>query len=231
MDSAEGGRKEFCTVVNCMDGRVQEPVGAFCRKRFRVSFVDTVTEAGPSLLLSRRQGSEEARSILRRVEVSVAGHGSRGIAVVGHHDCAGNPAPMEEQIASLREAVSLLHESFSGVEVIALWVDEEWQVREVAARSHPGTEEGSRSGASARRRFQDPLLPVFIEADEGHAGAEDARAFTGDPGLSRKTFTVYRTDVFPAFFLSTWNRRRDPCLTLLRNSTRSMPTVTNLQPG
>jgi len=134
MNSAEGGRREFCTVVNCMDGRVQDPVGAYCRKRFRVSFVDTVTEAGPCLLLSCRQGSEAARSILRRVEVSVAEHNSQGIAVVGHHDCAGNPAPMEEQIASLRTAVSFLHERFSGVEVIALWVDEEWRVREVAAR-------------------------------------------------------------------------------------------------
>jgi carbonic anhydrase len=136
-DSSESGRREFCTVVNCMDGRVQDPVGVYCRKRFGVSFVDTVTEAGPSLLLSRRQESEAARSILRRVELSVGEHGSQGVAVVGHHDCAGNPAPMEEQVASLREAVALLQESFSGVEVIALWVDEEWQVREVAART-PG---------------------------------------------------------------------------------------------
>ena len=136
-DSSESGRREFCTVVNCMDGRVQDPVAAYCRKRFGVSFVDTVTEAGPSLLLSRRQGSEAARSILKKVKVSVAEHGSRGIAVVAHHDCAGYPAPMEEQVSSLLKTVSLLHENFGSVEVIALWVDEEWQVREVAART-PG---------------------------------------------------------------------------------------------
>jgi len=135
MSSAGGEGKKFCTVVNCMDGRVQDPVSAYCRERFRVDFVDTVTEAGPSLLLSRRQESEAVRSILRRVEVSLAEHGSRGIVVVGHHDCAGDPSPMEEQLVSLEQAASFLHKCFGGVEVVALWVGEDWQVREAAVRA------------------------------------------------------------------------------------------------
>lgn len=118
-----------------MDGRVQEPVAAYCRSRFRTRYVDAVTEAGPNLILTSGEVPETVRSILSRVALSVDKHRSAGIAVAGHHDCAANPSPAEDQMASLREAAAFLHESFSGVEVIALWVDEKWRVREVCAFS------------------------------------------------------------------------------------------------
>lgn len=126
---------EFCTAVTCMDGRVQEPVAAYCRERFQAKYVDTVTEAGPSLILAQQGHPETVESIVRRVEISMGEHSSSGIAVVGHHDCAGNPAPEEEQVDSIRKAVAFLHQRFGGAEVIGLWVGEDWQVREVAARA------------------------------------------------------------------------------------------------
>ncbi len=43
----------FGTVINCMDGRVQLPVIAYLQKRFNVTYVDTITEAGPNLLLAQ----------------------------------------------------------------------------------------------------------------------------------------------------------------------------------
>ena len=48
---------------------------------------------------------------------------------------------------------------------------------------------------------------------------------------SEKTLTVYWTEVRPADARSTAKRRMAPSRTGRRNSTRSMPMVTNRQPG
>ena len=131
----------FCSAVNCMDGRVQLPVIRYLQNRFNVDYVDTITEAGPNLVLSAEQESDRARSVLGRVGISIREHRSKGVAVVGHHGCAGNPAPEEEQIAALREAASFLRRNFSDVEIVALWVDERREVREVAVLP-PGASAG-----------------------------------------------------------------------------------------
>ena len=89
----------FCTVVNCMDGRVQEPVIAWLKEYFGVAFVDSVTEPGPNGILAAGEGAAVIASIEARVRISVEKHGSVGIAVVGHHDCAGNPGPEAQQRA------------------------------------------------------------------------------------------------------------------------------------
>ena len=80
----------FCTAVNCMDGRVQIPVIEFLRKRFGVEHVDTITEPGPNRILALHSDGGPAASILSRVALSVEKHGSVGIAVAGHFDCAGS---------------------------------------------------------------------------------------------------------------------------------------------
>lgn len=121
----------FCTAVNCMDGRVQTPVIAFLRRRFNADYVDTVTEPGPNGILAAGEDTASIESILRRVFISVEEHGSVGIAVVGHHDYAGNPAPKDEQIARVRKAKALLREYFRSPIVIGLWVDKAWQVHEI----------------------------------------------------------------------------------------------------
>jgi len=87
----------FCTVVNCMDGRVQLPVIRYLQRRFNVNHVDTITEPGPNLILANQDDKAGVQSILRRVQISVKKHESVGIALVGHHDCAGNPTQEEEQ--------------------------------------------------------------------------------------------------------------------------------------
>ena len=40
----------FCTAINCMDGRVQLPVIRFLQERFKVDYVDVISEPGPNLL-------------------------------------------------------------------------------------------------------------------------------------------------------------------------------------
>lgn len=120
----------FCTVINCMDGRVQDPVNRYLRERFGVDYVDVITSAGPV----RRVASGNDDPLMRRVDVSVLKHGSRGIAVVAHHDCAGNPRGEEDQRGQLRQAVSRLAESYPGLPVLGLWVDEHWVVSEALVR-------------------------------------------------------------------------------------------------
>ncbi len=121
----------FATAINCMDGRTQLPVIEYLKGRFGVEYVDAVTEPGPNRILAEDTDEAAVASILRRVDISVHKHGSGAVAIVGHHDCAGNPAGKDEQWAQLRSAAALLTGKYPQVEVIALWVDENWQVGEV----------------------------------------------------------------------------------------------------
>ena len=122
---------DFCTTINCMDGRTQLPVNEYLRRRFKATYVDTITEPGPNLILAKQTSLTLVKSILDRIEISVHHHHSEGIAVVGHHGCAGNPAGKEEQLSHLKDAVHFLKNYYADKEIIALWVDENWRVTEM----------------------------------------------------------------------------------------------------
>ncbi len=122
---------KFCTAINCMDGRVQVPVIRYLKDRFGVDYVDIVSEAGPNRVLAEGQDTAALTSIKRRVKISVNHHLSVGIAVVGHHDCAGNPLAEIEQSRHTIAAVRRIQNAFAQVPVIGLWVDEDWNVLEV----------------------------------------------------------------------------------------------------
>lgn len=124
----------FCTAINCMDGRVQLPVNAYLRTRFHADFVDAVTEPGPALVLATHDDPVAVAHILRKVDISIERHASVALAVAGHHDCAGNPAPKEEKILHLLAAVRFLRELYPALPAIALWVDEKLEVHEIAER-------------------------------------------------------------------------------------------------
>jgi hypothetical protein len=70
---------------------------------------------------------------MERVRISVEKHGSRVIALVGHHDCAGNPTDREEQTRHTQAGMGALQARFPEAEVIGLWVDENWEAHEVEA--------------------------------------------------------------------------------------------------
>ena len=123
----------FCTVINCMDGRVQLPVIKFLQQRFNVEYVDTITEAGPNLILSKQDDRVAIQSILDRLKISIERHNSIGIAVAGHHDCAGNPAHKDKQIKHLQKAIQFLQKQFVSIEIIGLWVDDKWEVHEITS--------------------------------------------------------------------------------------------------
>ena len=122
---------EFCTAINCMDGRVQLPVIQYLMDRVGVRHVDSVTEPGPVRILAERDEPALVASILARVRVSVERHGSRHVAVVAHHDCTGNPLPREQQLGQLAAAVAFLREAVPTAEVFGLWVTPELTVQPV----------------------------------------------------------------------------------------------------
>lgn len=121
----------FCTVINCIDGRVQLPVIKYLQKRFNVDYVDAITEAGPNLILSEDKNMDSIQGILDRLEISVKRHNSVGIGIVGHHDCAGNPTTRDIQIAQIQKAIKLLRQQYENIDIIGLWVNKNWEVHEV----------------------------------------------------------------------------------------------------
>lgn len=119
---------KFSCAVNCMDGRTQNPVIEWMKSNFEVDFVDMITEPGIVKLFSNEEKFEE---IVKKIKISVEKHGSKLIAVVAHHDCAGNPVEKDKQIEQLKTAVEKLKESFKNVKIFGLWVNENWAVEVV----------------------------------------------------------------------------------------------------
>ncbi len=121
----------FCTSINCMDGRVQDPVNIFLKKYFQVKYVDCITEPGPNRILADHAGTGLVNSILARIDISVNKHHSAGIAISGHYDCAGNPTTREIQIGQIHQGIQFLQSKYPGLPIIGLWVNDKWEVEEL----------------------------------------------------------------------------------------------------
>jgi len=113
-----------------MDGRIQEPVTNYIKNNNNVLFVDMITGAGPVKILSSNK-TENFESIISCIDISLKNHKSKGIAIVAHYDCAGNPVSDEEQKKSLKKAVLFLSDKYANVSVCGLWVDKNKKVEEI----------------------------------------------------------------------------------------------------
>ncbi len=82
-------------------------------------------------ILAEAGDSSPAKAIMGRVAISVEKHCSDKVAVVAHYDCAGNPEPKSVQMRQLSSALNTVKSWNFPVEVIGLWVDENWQVHRV----------------------------------------------------------------------------------------------------
>ena len=117
----------FATAINCIDGRVQEPVISWVKKEYKVDFVDMVNEPGPDKIIS--QGSEEELlRVKNEVSISVNQHGSKAIVVVAHADCAGNPVSEEEHRVQVAKSVEVVRSWGFSLPVLGLWVGDERKV-------------------------------------------------------------------------------------------------------
>jgi hypothetical protein len=125
------GDKRFATAINCMDGRVQMPVFIYLTDTYGVDYVDMITEPGPIRILAQNEEKTIIESIKKRVEISMFKHSSKLIALVAHHDCAGNPVGKDTQIEQMSTAIELVRAWQTEAQVIGLWVDKDWEVIEV----------------------------------------------------------------------------------------------------
>lgn len=123
--------KRFVTAINCMDGRVQDCVNRWIKNLYRADYVDVITAPGPVKILAAGEPEFMLTSIKRCLAVSTEKHRSPAVAIVAHHDCAGNPLPKEEQVGQLLLSGEKIRESFPGLRVHLLWVNEDWQVEEI----------------------------------------------------------------------------------------------------
>lgn len=114
-----------------MDGRVQLPVIEWLKNNYHVDYVDAITEPGPIKILAENHDMFTIESIKRRVSISTGTHGSKLIAIIGHYDCAGNPADKSTQIKQIADAIRLVRSWNSVISIIGLWVDEQWKVHPI----------------------------------------------------------------------------------------------------
>ena len=104
-----------------MDGRVLPAVDALLKEQYHIHFVDQPTEPGPDKFLAHGDAAA-LDSMKKKVEISVNGHGSRLVAVIGHQACAGNPVSDEEHFSDMKKAVEIVKGWGLPAEVIGVWV-------------------------------------------------------------------------------------------------------------
>ena len=129
--------KTFAAAINCMDGRVQIPVIEWLKRQYGVDYVDMITEPGPERLLAEGKDQTAIESIKKRLGISINCHDSSLVAIVGHRDCAGNPADEETQLEQILTAIKTIESWNSGIQVIGLRVDEKWEVQEAMREVSP----------------------------------------------------------------------------------------------
>ena len=119
--------ERFAVVLNCIDGRTQQPLIEWVQREFDVTHVDVVTEPGVDGVLVRGEEST-VQALLDKVCVSRLAHGAVALVVAGHHDCAANPGDAAAHAADLARATDLLREALPELPVRAVYVDSTWNV-------------------------------------------------------------------------------------------------------
>lgn len=117
----------FATVLGCIDGRASMPTMLHLRERLDVDFIDYISEPGPDKAYLHNT-PEAIAEIQRKLAVSLNAHHSQTIAIVAHHDCAGNPVSDAEHLAAVRACAADLARWQPEVRVLGLWVNADWQV-------------------------------------------------------------------------------------------------------
>jgi carbonic anhydrase len=112
-----------------MDGRPLRRVADYLTASFGVRNLDTITTAG--MVRHLADDTDQTDAILANLDISIEQHGSKQMAVVAHHDCAGNPAPADAQRQQLAKAVRRLRQRHPDASVVGLWLGEHWIVEKM----------------------------------------------------------------------------------------------------
>lgn len=121
-------KNKFATAINCMDGRVQLPVINYLKNNYDIDYVDMITEPGAVRIIAEYKDNNLISAIRKNVMISIEKHDSSLIAVIAHHDCAGNPKQEHEQIDQILKSVKILKSWYSSQSIIGLWVNNSWKV-------------------------------------------------------------------------------------------------------
>jgi len=112
-----------------MDGRPLRKVADYLATSFGARYLDTITTAG--MVRHLVTDTEQTAAIMASLGLSIRKHGSRHVAVVAHHDCAGNPVPDKTQKQQVSTAVARIKTAQPEIEVLGLWADEHWIISRV----------------------------------------------------------------------------------------------------
>lgn len=124
-------QRTFVTAINCIDGRVQEPVAEYLKKNFSADFVDTITHPGTDKFFVE-QDKQYIEELKEELTISVNAHKSSVVAITGHHECAANPVSREEHYQEIQRAVEIIKSWDLNLNtVIGLYVNEDWEVEKV----------------------------------------------------------------------------------------------------
>lgn len=112
-----------------MDGRIQRKVSDYLTTSFGVRHLDTITAAG--LVKHLAVDTHQTDALLSNLDMSTTAHGSRHVAIVAHHDCAGNAVADKTQRQQVASAVTWLSDRHPDLEVIGLWLGDNWIVERI----------------------------------------------------------------------------------------------------
>ena len=126
-----GHKKAFCASIQCLDGRIQDPIIKYFKGNHHIGYVDVINESGPCKILAESKDRISVNSIIRRDERSIKKHSSKLIAISGHHDCAGNPCDEKIQRQQLIKSIKHLKNIYTESKIIGLWTDNEWKIKVV----------------------------------------------------------------------------------------------------
>lgn len=137
---SEQGTK-FGTMLNCMDGRTQEPVAKWMKEQFSLDVVDAPNPAGPTNMITKGDDTI-VEHYKTETLISINGHNSRNVAIAAHQGCAKNPISDEEQIAELKKSCELVATTWGlpeGVRISGLWLtkndDLDWTVNHLVDKN------------------------------------------------------------------------------------------------
>lgn len=131
----------FGTTINCMDGRSLEATVVWMKAKYRLDFIDSITEPGMDAF-ELNMTPEQRAWLKRKLEISIKNHGSRTVSVVGHNDCAGNPIDHDAHFVCISGDVETTKKLIQEIDptldvaVVGLWAHETenpkvWTVDEV----------------------------------------------------------------------------------------------------
>lgn len=119
--------ERFAVLLNCIDGRTQQPLLDWVGRELDVDHVDVVTEPGVDGVLAGGD-SATVQSLLDKVCVSRLAHGAVEVVVAGHHDCAANPGDAAQHFSDVTRATDAVRQALPELPVRGVYVDESWSV-------------------------------------------------------------------------------------------------------